>query len=138
MFIDFSVSASGMEAQRLRLNTISSNLSNANTTRGLNGEPYRRRDVVFEADYSFEKVLSNSGYSVPVRVKGVVEDQSPFKTIYKPGHPDADNNGYLRLPNVNIVEEMVNMISAMRAYDASISSFKTSRDMMNKALQMGR
>lgn len=138
MFIDFSVSASGMEAQRLRLNTISSNLANANTTRGLNGEPYRRRDVVFEADHSFKRVLNNAGYSIPVRVKGVVEDQSPFKTIYKPGHPDADNNGYLKLPNINVVEEMVNMISAMRAYDASISSFKTSRDMMNKALQMGR
>jgi flagellar basal-body rod protein FlgC len=138
MFRDFAISASGMEAQRLRLNTISSNLSNANTTRGLNGEPYRRRDVIFEADNSFEKVLSNSGFSVPVKVKGVVEDQSPFKTIYRPGHPDADTNGYLKLPNINVVEEMVNMISAMRAYDASVSSFKTSRDMMNKALQIGR
>lgn len=138
MFIDFSISASGMEAQRLRLDTISSNLSNANTTRGLNGEPYRRRDVVFEADNSFQKVLSNKGYMVPVKVIGVVEDQTPFKSIYQPGHPDADTNGYLRLPNVNVVEEMVNMISAMRAYDASIASFKTSRDMMNKALQMGR
>ena len=63
---------------------------------------------------------------------------TPFKTIYEPGHPDANQNGYLRLPNVNVVEEMVNMISAMRAYDASISAFKTSRDMMNKALKMGR
>ncbi|MBE9532130.1 MAG: flagellar basal body rod protein FlgC [Proteobacteria bacterium] len=138
MFADFSVSASGLEAQRLRLNTISSNLSNVNTTRGLNGEPYRRRDVVFEADHSFNKVLNNAGYSIPVKVKGVVEDMTPFKTIYEPGHPDANQNGYLQLPNVNVVEEMVNMISAMRAYDASISAFKTSRDMMNKALNMGR
>jgi flagellar basal-body rod protein FlgC len=137
MFADFSVSASALEAQRIRLNTISSNLSNVNTTRGLNGEPYRRRDVLFEADYSFSKVFNNAGHSIPVRVRGIIEDQSPFKTLYEPGHPDADQNGYLKLPNVNIVEEMVNMISAMRAYDASISAFKTSRDMMNKALKMG-
>lgn len=139
MFGDFDVAASGMEAQRLRLNTISSNLANVNTTRGADGGPYRRKDVIFEAATSFQSVLNGtSTASTPVKVQGIVEDQRPFKVVYEPGHPDADQNGYLKLPNVSVVEEMVNMISAMRAYEANVNAFRTSKDMMSSALEIGR
>ncbi|MBI5599112.1 MAG: flagellar basal body rod protein FlgC [Deltaproteobacteria bacterium] len=129
----FDVSASAMEAQRIRLNTISSNLANANTTRGLQGGPYRRRDVVFES-----ALAVGDGGLVPVRVAGVIEDPRPFKTVYEPGHPDADPNGYVELPNVNAVEEMVNMLSAIRAYEANATAFNSSKEMMMKALEIGR
>jgi flagellar basal-body rod protein FlgC len=138
MFEHFGVNASGMEAQKLRLNTISSNLANVNTTRSPEGGPYRRRDVVFEAAPSFDSVMNNVSAAIPVRVQGVIEDQRPFNTVYEPGHPDADKNGYLQLPNVNVVEEMVNMIAAMRSYEANVTAFRTSRDMMAKALEIGR
>ena len=137
MYSSFDVAASGMEAQRLRLNTISSNISNVNTTRGPDGSPYRRRDVLFAASPVFESVLNNNGSSVGVKVEGVIEDQRPFKSVFQPGHPDADGNGYLKMPNVNVVEEMVNMIAAMRAYEANVTAFKNTKAMMAKTLEMG-
>ncbi len=141
MFGTFDIAASGMEAQRIRLNTISSNLSNVNTTRGTNGDPYRRRDVVFSSAPNFDDTLSansgGQGSSVGVKISGVIEDTKPFKVVYEPGHPDAGSNGYLRLPNVNVVEEMVNMISAMRAYEANVTAFKTSKDMISSSLEIG-
>lgn len=136
MFIGFDVSASGMEAQRIRLNTIASNLANVNTTVGLNGEPYRRRDVVFAAMPSFSPVTGEG--LIPVRVLGVIEDGRPFRTIYEPGHPHADKDGYVKLPNINPIEEMVNMLSAIRAYDANVTAFNSSKEMMMKALEIGR
>ena len=141
MFGIFDIAASGMEAQRIRLNTISSNLSNVNTTRGTNGEPYRRRDVVFSSAPNFDETLNASsagqGSTIGVKISGVIEDSKPFKVIYEPGHPDAGSNGYLKLPNVNVVEEMVNMISAMRAYEANVTAFKTSKDMISRSLELG-
>ncbi len=141
MFGIFDIAASGMEAQRIRLNTISSNLSNVNTTRGSNGDPYRRRDVVFSSAPSFDDTLSASsgghGATIGVKISGVIEDSKPFKVVYEPGHPDAGSNGYLKLPNVNVVEEMVNMISAMRAYEANVTAFKTSKDMLSRSLEIG-
>ncbi|MBI5327942.1 MAG: flagellar basal body rod protein FlgC [Deltaproteobacteria bacterium] len=137
MFTTFAVSASGMEAQRIRLNAISSNLANVNTTRGTNGEPYRRRDVVFEAMPSFSSGAVDSGL-IPVKVKGFIKDTRPFTVIYNPGHSDADKEGYLKMPNVNPIEEMINMVSAVRAYDANAAAFKSSKEMMNKALEIGR
>ncbi len=127
----FDVAASGMEAQRLRLNTIASNLANVNTTKGPGGLPYRRRDVVFAS-------IPQKGFLVPVRVMGIVQDQRPFRRVYEPGHPEADEEGYVMLPNVDPVEEMVNMLSAMRAYEANVAVFNSAKDMALRALEIGR
>lgn len=131
MFNIFDVAASGMEAQRIRLNTIASNLANVNTVKAERGMPYRRRDVVFAS-------VPQDGFLVRVRVVGVVPDQRPFKRIYQPGHPEADKEGYVLLPNVNPVEEMVNMISAIRAYEANVAVFNSAKDMAMRALEIGR
>ncbi|MBI5683232.1 MAG: flagellar basal body rod protein FlgC [Deltaproteobacteria bacterium] len=135
MFGNFRVNASGMEAQRIRLDTIASNLANVNTTRGENGGPYKKRDVIFEASSS---PSAADGGLISVRVKGVIKDSRPFKVVYSPGHPDADKDGNLKLPNINPIEEMVNMLSAIRAYESNIQAFKSSKDMMTKALEIGR
>jgi flagellar basal-body rod protein FlgC len=142
-FLDsLSISATGLSAQRLRMNLISSNMANANTTRTENGEPYRRKDVVFEAstpkDFkdTLDAELGKTGHGV--NVAGIIEDNKPFVQKYDPGHPDADENGYIRLPNVNIVEEMVNMISASRSFEANATAVRTTKDMAGMALEIGR
>ncbi len=132
MFTSFSVISSGLEAQRIRLNTISSNLANINTTRGPKGEPYRRQDVLFTA------IPADNEGLVKVKVLDVIEDARAFKVIYEPGHPDADENGFVKLPNINSIEEMVNMLSAIRAYEANVSAFNSTKEMMQKALEIGR
>ena len=141
-FLDsLDISATGLSAQRLRMNLISSNLANANTTRAENGEPYKRKDVVFEAvrNTDFEEVLNeaenamNSG----VKVAEIVEDDKPFIEKYDPGHPDADEKGYIRLPNVNIVEEMVNMISASRSFEANATAVSNTKELAAAALRIG-
>ncbi len=140
MFDVFSVSASGMEAQRIRMNIIASNLANVDTTRTPQGGPYRRRDVVFTTDGdNFSRLLARGmdGSLSGVRVVGVVEDKRPLKLVYDPGHPDADESGYVSYPNVNVVEEMVNMLSAVRSYEANVTAFKASRDMILRALEIG-
>jgi flagellar basal-body rod protein FlgC len=142
-FLDsLSISATGLSAQRLRMNLISSNMANANTTRTESGEPYRRKDVVFEAatpkDFkdTLDAELGKAGHGV--NVAGIIEDNKPFVQKYDPGHPDADENGYIRLPNVNIVEEMVNMISASRSFEANATAVRTTKDMAGMALEIGR
>jgi len=130
MFSSFEVSASGMEAQRIRLDVIASNLANIETTRGPNGEPYRRKDVIFAAVPSYQ--------IVPVRVLRIIEDNRPFKVVYNPGHPDADREGYVKLPNINPLEEMANMLAAIRAYEANVTAFNSAKQMMLKALEIGR
>ncbi|MBI5903592.1 MAG: flagellar basal body rod protein FlgC [Deltaproteobacteria bacterium] len=138
----FSISASGMEAQRLRMNIIASNLANVETTRTSSGGPYRRKDILFETDRpnSFADYLNASADtgSAGVKVAGIIEDSRPLKYVYEPSHPDADTNGYVAYPNVSVAEEMVNMISASRSYDANVSAFKATRDMANKALEIGQ
>jgi len=141
MFDVFSVIASGMKAQRVRMNVISSNLANANSTGGLRGGPYRRRDVVFSTVRnapSFRDVLDSSGAGSlqAVRVSSIVEDTRPFKSVYEPGHPGADSNGYVQYPNVNTAEEMVNMISASRSYEANVNAFRATREMMMRAMEL--
>lgn len=143
MFDIFSVSASGMEAQRLRMNIIAGNLSNVDTTRTPEGGPYRRKDVLFSANYgvnAFSGYLdaSMNNYNAGVRVSGIIEDQRPLRYAYDPGHPDADKNGYVAYPNVNAAEEMVNMISASRSYEANVAAFKATRDMAVKALDLAQ
>jgi len=140
IFSAIDISASGLSAERTRMNTIASNLANAQTTRTAAGGPYKRVDPVFEA-IALDKMhaLSPSERSVSkVQVSQIVQDQRPGHMVYSPGHPDADKDGYLEYPNVNIVEEMVNMISASRAYEAGISSVEATQKMASSALELGR
>jgi flagellar basal-body rod protein FlgC len=134
------IAASGLSAQRLRMNTIASNLSNAQTTRTEEGGAYKRVDPVFEA-VALKKMqaLTASEQSVSlVHVREVVQDKRPGRVVFEPGHPDANTQGYVEYPNVNIVEEMVNMITASRAYEAGVSSVESAKGMANAALQIGK
>lgn len=140
VFSAIEIGASGLSAQRTRMNTIASNLANAQTTRTAEGGPYKRVDPVFEA-IALEKMreLSPSERSVSmVSVAQIVQDQRPGHMVFSPGHPDANKDGYLEYPNVNIVEEMVNMITASRAYEAGVSSVEATQKMANSALELGR
>ncbi|MDF2524551.1 MAG: flagellar basal-body rod protein FlgC [Clostridiales bacterium] len=139
------IGASALTAQRLRMDLISQNIANVNTTRTENGTPYRRKVAVFEErsnNVPFSDYLSESSKDKisgqGVRVARIAEDASPFKKMYEPGHPDADENGYVELPNIDIVTEMVNMISATRAYEANVTSINTSKGLAIKALDIGR
>ena len=131
LFTAMDISASGLRAQRTRMNVISSNLANAQTTRTNEGGPYKRRDVIFK-ESSFEGQLAS------VEVDGIVTDPAPGKRIYDPGNPDADDSGYVTMPNVNMMEEMVNMINATRAFEANSIAVKSQKDMALKALTIGR
>lgn len=133
IFKDLNVSVSAMLAQKVRLNTIASNLANIETTRTPEGGPYRRRDVVFKT-----VLMDESRGLEGVSVADVVEDPSPFKVVYDPGHPDADERGYVLMPNINLVEEMVNMIVTTRAYEANVNAFNITKAMYLKALELGR
>jgi len=138
-FTAFNISASGLSAQRVRLNTISSNLANINTTKTPEGGPYRRKDVVFtavEEKNSFNKILKEKVNAV--KVDKIIEDQRPFKFVYDPYHPDANKDGYVSYPNIDMVEEMVNMLSASRLYEANINAVKTTTKMAQKALMIGK
>ncbi len=140
-FTAIKISGSGLSAQRYRLNIISSNLANIQTTRTPQGGPYRRKDVVFEAVpivSSFDRTLSDAMRSTldGVRVQRVINDPTPFKLVYDPGHPDADKNGYVKMPNVNTVEEMVNLINATRSYEANIAAIDAAKNMALKALEI--
>lgn len=145
MFSSFQISASGLSAQRLRLDVISNNIANVNTTHGVNGAPYQRQRVVFEPrgvvpqfllPFSTKKGAA-SQVGEGVRVVGVRNDPSPAKLVYDPGHPDADANGYVAMPNVNIVNEMVDLLSASRAYEANVTAMNASKAMVSKALEIG-
>lgn len=143
-FLDaLTTSASGLNAQRLRMNLISSNLANVNTTRTASGGPYKRKDAVFAAvqpSEGFAKTLQNhlNRSLTNVEVTQIVEDQRPSLLKYDPSHPDADEKGYVSLPNINIIEEMVNMISASRSYEANVTAVKTTKDMAQSAMEIGR
>ncbi|MGM0411013.1 MAG: flagellar basal body rod protein FlgC [Bacillota bacterium] len=143
MLDNFNISASALTAQRLRMDVISDNIANVNTTRTEDGEPYRRKMPIFnEKSSSFNEVLSskmskNSNLN-GVEVSEIAEDDSPFKMKYNPEHPDANEEGYVAMPNVNVTTEMVDMISASRAYEANVTALNTSKDMAQKALQIGQ
>ncbi|OXM15980.1 flagellar basal body rod protein FlgC [Paenibacillus herberti] len=142
----FDISASALTAQRLRMDVISSNIANAETTRGsfVNGEfqPYKRKMVVLEpmGQNSFSSVLQNEmdGKSKGVKVGRIVEDQTPEKLVYNPTHPDADASGYVRMPNVDVTKEMVDMISASRSYEANVTALNATKAMFVKALEIGK
>lgn len=138
------ISGSGMAAQRARMNAISSNLANINTTRTPEGGPYRRKDVVFEATgdiKSFGDVMSvndpKSEFN-QVHVSDVIHDTKAPILKYDPTHPDANEDGYVAYPNVNLMEEMTNMIQASRSYEANVQAIQATKDMALSALEIGR
>jgi flagellar basal-body rod protein FlgC len=132
-------SASGLAAERMRIEVAVSNLANAESTRGADGRPYRRRDVVLASQpvESFDSALGRTG-AVGVRVASIVEDQAPERRRYEPSHPDADKDGYVGLPNVDPAEEMVDMVGAARAYQANLTAISLIRDLIQRALELGR
>ena len=133
------VNASGLTAQRKRVEVSSSNLANSQTTRTQEGGPYRRKDVVFQTT-SFKDSLGmamNSGVE-GVEVSEMVDDPSPFDRRYEPGHPDADGDGYVAYPNVNVMEEMANLVEASRSYEANISAIGIVKAMITRTLEIGR
>ncbi len=135
-----TVSASALDAQSHRMRVIAANIANAQTTRDANGNVYRRRDVVFasELDRQVGSNRRNASGLKGVRVARTVEDNTPLQRMYRPGHPDADDEGYVTMPNVNPMEEMVDLMVANRSYEANVAAMKTSRTIAQKALEIGR
>ena len=134
-----------MTAQRQRVNTISENIANAETTRTPQGGPYRRREVILASvanDRTFEEELLSQDRSVStsteVKVVGIVQDERPPILRFEPGHPDANEEGYVEMPNVNIMEEMVNLMSANRSHEANTAAFNATKNMVQSALDLGR
>jgi flagellar basal-body rod protein FlgC len=136
-----NISGSGLTAQRLRMDVISENMANIDATRTENGGPYRRKMVVFTAADNFKNMMIKnlSEYEAGgVEVAEIVEDLSEFKIMYNPEHPDADENGYVSMPNVDSLKETVDMMEAYRAYQANITALNTMKQMALKALEIGR
>jgi flagellar basal-body rod protein FlgC len=157
-FLDsLDLSSSGMTAERLRMDVISNNLANANTTHSPDGQPYKREEVILEqANTSFDSTLGliqagADGEQIAnsmdeggtsslggVKVAGIVPDQTPFKEEYDPGNPDADKRGYVKLPNISVVSEMVDMMGASRAYEANVTAIQSAKSMAERALDIGK
>jgi flagellar basal-body rod protein FlgC len=139
-FNSFNISASGLSAERLRMEVVANNISNAAVTRTPEGGPYRRKDVVFES------ALSQNGFTpwgasissglAGVDVVGIVDDQSEFPRVHNPGHPDADRDGFVTMPNINLPIEMVNLITATRAYEANLKAAQSFVDMNQQAINI--
>jgi len=143
LFSSMRVSASGLDAQTKRMNTISSNIANAETTQTEEGGPYRRKDPVLTAQTdreSFGEILQGQldEQIQGVQVTEIHEDTRPPRLVYNPAHPQANQDGYVAMPNVNTVEEMANMISAQRSYEANVTAMNAAKAMMQKALEIGR
>ena len=137
MLDTFAISAQALTSQRIRLNVIASNLANMNTTRTPDGTPYRRKDVVFSSQpFHNAMEVMGTGTLTGVRVVDVVEDPRPFRAVYEPSHPDANRDGYVMYPNINPVEEMVNMMTAIRSYEANVTALKATKTMIAKALEI--
>ncbi|MCC6094873.1 MAG: flagellar basal body rod protein FlgC [Eubacterium sp.] len=149
-FLDsFDISASGMSAQRVRLDVAAENIANVDTTRTASGGPYRRKDVVLESygqNTSFANALrqARTGQTVissgkrGVRVGQIVEDTRSFKKVYNPSHPDADQDGYVEMPNVDVLKETVDSMSATRSYEANVTALNAMKQMIAKAEEIGK
>ncbi len=142
-FTAIQLSASGLAAQRLRMNVIASNLANIHTTHTPEGGPYQKREVVFKAvpeGNLFEAHLRSAAerHLSQVEVSRIVRSGHPFRKVYNPHHPQADQDGYVTMPNVDLVTEMVNMMDASRAYEANVLAVETARNMAQRALEIGR
>jgi flagellar basal-body rod protein FlgC len=141
MFDALTISASGLTAERARMDVTAENLANAQTTRGADGQPYRRKEVILqEAPGGFGAQLSAAmgGRAGGVQVAGIAEDATPGRRVYDPGHPDADAEGYVTMPNVDTVAEMVDLISASRAYEANVTAMQAAKQMFSKTLELLR
>jgi len=137
----FKISSSALKAQSIRLNTISSNLANIETTSTPEGGPYKKKSVYFQSTpLSFKEQLDAqvNGNLQGVEVTKIIEDNTPAKKVYNPSHPDADENGYVEMPNISVLEEMVDMMSATRSYQANVTAIKSAKRMALKALEIGR
>lgn len=140
-FGSMRISSSGLAAERLRMDTIASNIANVSTTRGENGQPYRRKIAVFEENLINELNKTTSSTKeklMGVKAVGIEEDNSELRRVYDPSHPDADAEGYVLMPNVNILNEMADMIAATRAYEANVTAINSEKSMFMKALEIGR
>ena len=141
IFNTLQISSSALKANTIRLNTISSNLANIETTSTPEGGPYKKKSVYFESQpLSFENQLKNQMTSSTqgVKVTKILEDTTPPRKIYDPTHPDASEDGYVEMPNISVLEEMVDMMSATRAYQANVTSIKSAKRMAMKALEIAR
>ena len=143
LFSSMRISASGLEAQTKRMNTISSNIANAETTESEEGGPYKKKDAVFAATpdrESFAEVLNSEldEAAQGVQVTEIRQDPRPPRMVYNPSHPHANAEGYVAMPNVNTVEEMANMISAQRSYEANVTAMGAAKAMLQKGLEIGR
>ncbi|WCJ58232.1 flagellar basal body rod protein FlgC [Fontisphaera persica] len=130
--------ASALEAERIRMEVIGQNIANANTTRGVDGKPFRRQQVVFESLLRQELGRPGAAGPAKVTVSKIVPDPRPFRLVYNPGHPDADAQGMVALPNISIHEEMADMIAASRAFEANLAVVKTARTMAAQTLSIGK
>ena len=143
-FNSMNVAATGLTAQRLRMDIIAENIANANTTRTGDGGPFRRQTVVMRPaersafSTSLQGALSGQPLSGGVRISRIATDPTPGPRVHDPAHPDADADGYVQMPNVNIVMEMVNMISASRSYEANVTAMDVTRGMISRTLEIGR
>lgn len=150
LFDALSISGSGLSAERLRMDVTAENLANAQSTRGPNGQPYRRKEVVLEAaggEQGFDAALSSALGARPaaagaapggVEVAAIVDDPTPGRQVYDPGHPDANAQGYVTMPNVDPVTEMVDLITASRSYEANVTAMQTAKSMFTKTLDLLR
>lgn len=145
LFRIFSISGSGMAAQKSRMSVVAGNLANSESTRTVDGGPYRRRDVIFQASPQpgeFDEELGEASgardLAQGVEVAGIKESKRPPRQLFDPNHPDANAEGYVALPNVNPVEEMVDMLAAVRSYEANLSAFNTTKTLIRKILDIGR
>lgn len=136
LFKVLDIAASGMTAERFRLNVISQNLANSDTTRTEEGGPYRRKAIVFEE--ALNKTTKGREEFSGVKISSIVDDPSPFRLVYDPDHPDANDEGYVEYPNVNVLREMIDMISAQRAYEMNAAVVNSAKSMYNSALGIGR
>jgi flagellar basal-body rod protein FlgC len=145
LFKIFSISGSGMAAQKSRMTVVAGNLANSESTRTVDGGPYRRRDVIFQAAPppgefvdELNDIAADQERAQGVEVVGVKQSNRPPRRIFDPSHPDASSEGYVAMPDINPMEEMVDMLSAVRSYEANLSAFNTTKALIRKILDMGR
>ncbi len=138
IFNVLDISASGLTAERMRMDVIANNIANANTTLSVNGEPYKKKSVVLasKTNASFSTNLNENINNMGVKVVGIIDDTAPPKLKYDPSDPNADENGYVKFPNVNVLNEMVDMISATRSYEANATAVESTKSMVKKTLEM--
>lgn len=141
VFSSMQINASGLSLERLKMDTISTNIANINTIKTEDGGPYKRKEVIFEENLKTMKDILSSGIgkrSMGVKVTGIRESEEDFKFVYDPTNPEADENGYITLPNVNLVDEMIALINTQRTYEANVTALNTSKSILKKALEISK